>query len=249
MEAHSRPDSRSLLPVQGSPASPDAGKETSPAGATEDAGEATTTARRVRIAVAVGLVLLVVALAVVLSQSPLTVAGTNGVVANPRTLTAEPGSTVCAPAGTLPAGTSAIRLSLVGNAGPSVKLTARSGIETIASGERAAGWGIAESLTVPVNRVGAATPNTEICLTFGRTVEAIAINGSLVRTAAGGEVPSFRVEYLQTGSNSWWSLLSSVADRMGRGHAPSGTWIVFLLIALMISVAVLVSRLILRELR
>jgi hypothetical protein len=210
---------------------------------------ATRTSRRVRVALAVGLALLLAAIAVVLSQSPLTVAGTNGVVTNPRSLVVGGGSMVCAPAGTLPAGTSAIRLSVVGNAGPRVRLTARSGIETIASGERAAGWGIAESLTVPVNRVSAAMPNTEICLNFGPAVEPVAINGSPVRTVAGGEVPGFRVEYLQTGSKSWWSLASGVADRMGRGHAPSGTWIVFLLIALMIALAALVSWLVLRELR
>jgi len=35
---------------------------------------------------------------------------------------------------------------------------------------------------------------------------------------------------------------------MGLGHAASGTWVVFLLIALMIVVAVLASRLLLREL-
>jgi hypothetical protein len=205
--------------------------------------------RRVRVALAGGLGLLLVALAVVLSQSPLTVAGTNSVVANPRTLVTPGGSTVCAPTGTLPAGTSAIRLSLVGNAGPHVKLTARSGIQTIASGERAAGWGIAESLTVPVNRVSEAAPNTEICLNFGRAVEPVAINGSFVRTIAGGEVPSFRVEYLRSGSNSWWSLAPGVAERMGRGHAPSGTWIVFLLIALMIAAAALAAQLLIRELR
>jgi hypothetical protein len=215
----------------------------------EDPQSAGSTARRVRVALAVGLVLLLVAVAVVLSQSPLTVAGTNSVVANPRTLVAPGRSTVCAPAGTIPAGTSAIRLSIVGNAGPHVKLTARSGIQPVASGERAAGWGIAESLTVPVNRASETAPNTEICLDFGPAVEPVAINGSLSRTVAGGQVPTFRVEYLQPGSNSWWSLASGVAQRMGWGHAPSGTWIVFLLIALMIAVAALAAQLVIRELR
>src|SRR5262249_16699586 len=158
------------------------------------------------------------------------------------------GSTLCAPVGTVPAGTDAVRLSLVGNAGPRVKLTARSGLQIIGSGERAAGWGITESLTVPINRVNEASPNTEICVTFGPAVEPVAINGGLVRTVAGGEVPSFRVEYLQRGSKSWWSLASDVAERMGRGHAPSGTWIVFLLIAFTIAVAALASWLIVREL-
>jgi hypothetical protein len=215
----------------------------------EDPHSASSALRRVRVALAVGLGLLLVALAVVLSQSPLTVAGTNSVVANPHTLVARGGTMVCAPAGTLPAGTSAIRLSIVGNAGPHVKLTARSGIQTIASGERSAGWGIAESLTVPVNRVSEAAPNTEICLSFGPAVEPVAINGSLARTAGGGQVPSFRVEYLRPASSSWWSLASGVAQRMGWGHAPSGTWIVFLLIALMIAVAALAAWLVMRELR
>src|SRR5262249_44441901 len=155
------------------------------------------TVRRVRVALAVGFVLILVAVAVVLSQSPLTVAGTNSVVANPRVLIAAGGSTLCAPSGTVPAGTTAIRLSLRGNAGPNVKLTARSGLQPIASGERAAGWGIAESLTVPVNRVSEVSPNAEICLNFGQAVEPVAINGALARTIAGGEAPSFRVEYLQ----------------------------------------------------
>jgi hypothetical protein len=205
--------------------------------------------RRVRVALAVGLLLLVVALVVVLSQSPLTVTGTNSVPVNRRTIVVAPGSTGCTPAGTLPAGTSAIRLSVVGNAGPHVKLTALSGPEVVASGERASGWGVTESLTVPVNRVSEDKPNTEICLKFGPGVEPVAMNGALVKNAAGVEVPGFRVEYLQSGSKSWWSLASGVAERMGRGHAPSGTWIVFLLIALMIAVAALASQLIIREVR
>jgi hypothetical protein len=130
-----------------------------------------------------------------------------------------------------------------------VKLTARSGLQIIASGERAAGWGIAESLTVPVNRVSELSPNTEICLKLGPAVEPVAVNGALARTIAGGEAPSFRVEYLQPGSKSWWSLASGVAHRMGLGHAPSGTWIVFLLIAFMVAVAALAVQLIIRELR
>jgi hypothetical protein len=96
-------------------------------------------------------------------------------------------------------------------------------------------------------------PNTRICIAFGPAVEPIEINGAQVQTttASGstGRAVRFRVEYLRVGHSSWLSLASSVAHRMGLGHAPSGTWIVFLLIALMITVAALASRLILRELR
>jgi hypothetical protein len=207
------------------------------------------TVRRVRVALAVGLLLLLVALAVVLSQSPLTVAGANSVPVIRRILIVPPGGTACTPAGTLPAGTSAIRLSMFGNAGPHVQLTARSGPEVVASGERAAGWGITESLTVPVNRVGEERPNTEVCVKLGPGIEPVAFNGALGRNATNPEVRGFRVEYLQPGSKSWWSRASGVAERIGRGHAPSGTWIVFLLIALMIAVAALAAQLVIRELR
>ena len=57
------------------------------------------------------------------------------------------------------------------------------------------------------------------------------MNGSAGRTV------NFRVEYLRAGHGSWWSRASSVARHMGLGHAASGTWIVFLLIALMITIA------------
>jgi hypothetical protein len=57
------------------------------------------------------------------------------------------------------------------------------------------------------------------------------------------------MEYLRPGRKSWWSLASSVAHHMGLGHAASGTWIVFLVLALMLTVVILASRLALRELR
>src|SRR5262249_13894834 len=56
----------------------------------------------------------------------------------------------------------------------------------------------------------------------------------------------FRIEYLRPAHGSWWARASSVAHRMGLGHAPSGTWIVFGEIALMIAITVLASRLVLR---
>ena len=114
------------------------------------------------------------------------------------------------------------------------------------------GWPVPDigvELSMPVNRVSEFSPNAEICLKLGPAVEPVAVNGALARTIAGGEAPSFRVEYLQAGSKSWWSLASGVAERMGHGHAPSGTWIVFLLIAFMVAVAALASRLVIRELR
>jgi hypothetical protein len=95
-------------------------------------------------------------------------------------------------------------------------------------------------------------PNATICATFGPAVESVEVNGSVVRTTnASGESESsvkFRFEYLRP-HQSWWSLVSETARRMGFGHAPSGTWIVFLLLALTLAIVTLMSRLLLRELR
>jgi hypothetical protein len=187
----------------------------------------------------------------VLFQAPLTVAGTNSVFANPGVSGVKGPGSGCQVGGTIPRGTTAVRISVTSNTGPSVTLKALSGSQVITHGKRGAGWGIAETVTVPVQRVARTTSSNQTCIAFGPTVENLTINGALgPTTTVGGETSravTMRIEYLRPGPSSWWSLVSSVAHRMGLGHAPSGTWIVFLLLALMISAAVLAARLVLRE--
>ena len=211
--------------------------------------------RSVKIALAAGLALMATAIGVVLSRSPLTVAGTNSVAApagQPPILFALAGSSGCQPSGTIPQGTSAIRISTGQNTGSRVTLEAVSGSSVVTQGERSAGWGINETVTVPVKRVSRPVPNAEVCIEFGKALEPIRINGSRVRiSTAGGAAGTrarFRVEYLRPGEKSWWSRARGVARRMGLSHAPSGTWIVFLLIALTVAIATLASWLVLREL-
>jgi len=216
--------------------------------------------RSVRVALAVGLALIAIAVGVVLSRSPVTVAGTNSVPAHQAVAFIKGGGSGCQPSGTLPSGTSAIRISASANTGPRVTLKVLSGPLVITQGERDAGWGVDETVTVPVKRVPRTIPEANICIAFGPAIEAIQVNGvpAPVFTAGGeagggfrfrGRGVRFRIEYLRPGAASWWSLASSVARHMGFGHAPAGTWIVFLFIALMITIATLASRLILRELR
>ena len=209
--------------------------------------------RNVRIALAVGLAALVAVLAVVLSQSRLSVAGTNSVAAQHELTSLPGGSKGCEEAGTMPAGTTAIRVSLGANVGPKVNLQALSGQQVIAQGERGAGWGFAASTTVPVKRVSQTINDARVCVALGADSYRIIFYGSsvYVTTVSGqrGVARRFRVEYLRPGHRSWWSLTSYVAHRMGFGRAPSGTWVVFLVIALMITIATLASRLILRELQ
>jgi hypothetical protein len=211
------------------------------------------TARSVRIALSVGLALVAIAIGVLLTRSPVTVAGTNSVTAEPHVSFAPGGSTGCQQAGTVPQGTSGVRLSFSENTGPAVTVRLLSGGEIVTEGERPAGWGSDETVTVPVKRVTRTIPNARICVSFGEAVERVLVNGSLTSASrAPGNSPGIvrlRIEYLRSGHSTWWSLASTIAHRMGFGHAPSGTWIVFLLIALAITTTALASRLLLRELR
>jgi Predicted membrane protein (DUF2142) len=205
----------------------------------------------VQVALGVGLALIALAVVLVLSGSPPTVAGTNSVVIEGFLESVPGGASGCQPSGTVPGGTSAMRLSLDSNLGPKVRVEVLSGSQVITHGERGSGWGIADTVTVPVKRVAQTTPNTTTCLAIGPVVEPLKILGtghSSTTNGRTGEGGPFRIEYLHTGDKSWWSLLSSVAHHMGLGHAPSGTWIVFLLLAITIAIALLGSRLILREL-
>jgi hypothetical protein len=207
----------------------------------------------VLIALAVGLALVAIAIGVVLSRAPLAVIGTNAIPATRGVAFAKGGSSGCQEAGTVPAGTSAIRISASANTGPEVTLKVLSGSQVVTQGKRPAGWGINETVTVPVTRVPRTIPNAEVCLAFGQSLEPIEINGSTVRTTTPSGTSKtgvrLRIEYMRPAHQSWWSLVSDLARRMGFGHAPSGTWIVFLLLALSVAIVALASRLLVRELR
>lgn len=214
---------------------------------------ASPTVRSVRIALCVGLALLAVAVAVVLSGSPLVVVGTNSIAAHRRIASVEGGFHTCQSSGTLPAGTTAIRVSASANTGPRLTLTVRSRGRLIDSGERDEGWGVDETATVPIKRVPRTITGARICIAFGPVIEPIGLNGTLVNTttAAGKREPvaMLRLEYLRAGRASWWSLASSVARRLGYGHQPSGRWVAFAVIALMLALVALVARLLWSETR
>jgi hypothetical protein len=202
----------------------------------------------VRLALATGLTVTATTLGLVLSQTPLVLAGTNAVPANSAITFLRQGGTLCQRGGAVPAGTVAIRLSLSANAGPRVSLRALSGSRLVATGERGAGWGTDETVTVPVTHVAKTVRATRVCAMVGQAAEPIQVNGARVHTSAGGEVVWLRLEYLRHGSASWASLAASVARRMGLAHAPAGTWVAFALIAAMVAVCALTARLILSDL-
>jgi hypothetical protein len=209
--------------------------------------------RSVTVAVAVGLTLMVIAIALVMTRSPLEVAATNSVP--PKVdLELEKGEVAsCQAAGALPRDTSAIRVAIEARAvGPMVTLEILSGSRVLTTGRQVAGWGPAPTVTVPVGRLAHTADNARICITVGPTVEPFRFRGIPRQPPLTGvgklQSVTLRMEYLRSGPSSWWSLASSIAYHMGLGRAASGTWIVFLALALMLAVAILAARLTLEEL-
>jgi hypothetical protein len=205
--------------------------------------------RSVRVALAVGLALVAIAVAVVLTRSPPTVAGTNSVPPLANLGYLHSNQMGCQSGETLPRDTSAIRVPLGSSVGPRVTAKVLSGSQLVTAGARAAGWGPAETVTIPVARVPRTISNVSLCLAVGPVTEPVEVKGSGVPAAQPngrtGQGVKIGVEYLRAGGSSWWSLVSPVAHRMGLGHAASGTWIVYLELALMVGVVVLASRLLL----
>jgi hypothetical protein len=200
--------------------------------------------RRVPMALAAGVLLIVVALGLVLSRAPLTVAATNGISAATKVASTAGDATTCQSAGTLPAGTSAIRVSLSANIGPKVTIRVSAGGRTIAAGSRPAGWGLAETVTVGVKPLPHAVAGVRLCTIIGAAVESFEIRGQIINKGL-----YLRVEYLRPGKTSWLSLAPSIAEHMGLGRSPTGAWIAWLALIAMLAVVALTSRLVLQEIR
>lgn len=207
-----------------------------------------------RAALAAGLGFLAIALVVVLSGSPLVVSHVNAVPADEPVLEARSGSGACQDGELVPAGASAIRLTLVAAAGPRVSVSVLSGGRVLTSGVVGSGW-TSGAVTVPVAPLAHSVFPARICFKLSQGAETIQLGGSPTSPAiaatglTGGRLPGrFTVEYMRSGPSSWWSLISTVARHVGLGRAPSGTWIVLLLLVLMGATVSIASWLALREL-
>jgi hypothetical protein len=194
---------------------------------------------RVRLAFVAAFALAALAVGVTLSGSPVVVAHTNGTFADGQIAETVSNAGACQSGEVLPAGISAIRLTIFSDAGPQVSLRALSGARVLTHGAVGSGW-VGGSLTVPVRPISHTTSGVRLCFKLGPTREKVAMVGVPTSRAAAdrsnvGEVlpGRIRVEYLRAGRSSWWSLARTVARRMGLGRAPSGAWIALLAIVLM----------------
>jgi hypothetical protein len=206
-----------------------------------------------RAALAAGLALLVVAVALVMLQSPLVLAGENAVRPVNVTLGSVPGSgRACQKGETLPAGTTVIAVSLETTSGPRVAVTVSSGGRVLTRGESASGW-IGKLVAIPVKPLKYAVRNAAVCVAFTGGNELmlfLGVHGATRNpaTSSAGALPGrMSIEYLRPGRSSWWSLALGVARRMGLGRAWAGTWIVLLVAALMAASVAVASWLALRE--
>jgi hypothetical protein len=208
-----------------------------------------------RVALAAGLALLAVAAALVLSRSPPVLAGTNAVHPVNIALGSVPGAgSACQAGETLPAGTTAIAISLEASAGPRVTLTVRSGKRVLASGRSASGW-LGTAVAIPVGPPARTVRDATVCVAFAGAEERVTFlgvrspEGSAARGSAGVLAGRMTIEYLRPGRSSWWSSALTVARRMGLGRAWAGAWVAVLVAALMALCAGAASWLALRESR
>jgi Predicted membrane protein (DUF2142) len=200
-------------------------------------------ARRVRLALTVGLAITGLAIAIVLSRSPPTVARSNAVPETEVVENAPPGVLVCQPDEALPGGASAIRVALYARLGPQVSVSVLAGPRTISAGRLGSGWS-GGSATIPIHPLQHTVANVKVCLRTGPQSEPVGLLGTetapaiAASTAEGVMKGRTKVEFLRPGPSRWWSLASSVAQRFGLGRTVSGTWIAYLVFVLMLTVVI-----------
>jgi hypothetical protein len=172
------------------------------------------------------------AVAILLSQSPPVVARSNAV----PTLELIGGISgpfeTCQRGETLPAGTTAIRLSLESMFGPRVAVRVLGPGGALTAGEVASGWG-RQSVTVPVQPRPRTVAGVDVCFAFAPKDETVLVRGAEHGPGTG----RFRVEYLRPGTRTWWALAAPIARHMALGRAAAGIWVVFAAAAGMLAVA------------
>jgi Predicted membrane protein (DUF2142) len=218
--------------------------------------------RRAKLALAVGLVLIAIAIATLLSQTPLTVGGTNSVATPNKAGSIQADRRLCVNGGTVPQGTTAIRIPFGADIGPRLSVTVSSGSVVSTTGTLEAGWGVDDSATVPVARVAQPISEAQVCIAIGpiapartgliipalRLYTTAVASTSLVgpeRHVRSLEQEYLRLEYLRSGHTSWWSLVPSIARHLGLGHAIAGIWNAWIVLTLMLAVILFLAWLVL----
>lgn len=214
-------------------------------------------ARDVKVTLGVGIALIVAAGVLTLTHSPPRVVRV-GVQTRGTSALVTGDVEVCQANEVLPAGVSAIRLSLATYFGSTVRVRASSGSLVLTEGRRGPDW-TGRSVTVPVTPLNHTASHVKLCFDVGPNSELVGFAGTPTFTpetavARTGGTSAGRpingrvgVEYLAAGQGSWWSRMLPVARHMGIGRALGGTWVALLIAALVAAGGFLALRLALRE--
>lgn len=207
---------------------------------------------RIKVAIATGLALTAFAVGVSLARSPQVRAGSDGTPLPGEIGATYKPATLCQGAETIPAGTTAIHISILSLLGPRLELTARSHGRVVTTGELGYGW-TGSSATIPVRRVVGNHPRSEVCVSMAKRQQLVNFRGENTKfspTTEDGRVLSgrLRLDYLREAGKSWWGLLRPTIRRMGLGVGGGG-WIVLLPLMALAAAAALASWLLARDLR
>jgi hypothetical protein len=195
----------------------------------------------VRAVLAAGLATVIIALALVLTQSGYRQAGSNHVPESEESVKLRGGGVHCEEGQIVPKDAAALRL-LVGTYGrpvPAIEVTARANGRTVTRGALPAGQ--AEGpVRVALRDVPRTTGGTRVCVRVGKS-------GRTVLYGLAGHV---RLEWLRPGRESWLGVLGPVAHRFGLAKAnPFGDFLLVFAALILAAAWALTARLVLRELR
>jgi hypothetical protein len=209
---------------------------------------------RIGLALAAGLLLIALATAVALAHAPLVRVRQSSAQTHTMLARTTIPNGACQAQEVLPQGTSAIRLGLVTVLGPEVAVRVFSGSRLLARGVHGPGWEGA-SVTVPVRPLARTFAPVRVCFGLSLLNGPVSILGwhtghAEAAIAEGKPLPGrMHIEYLQPARETWWSMASATARRLGLGRPASGSWNALLVMALAVVLIALSSWLLKRELR
>jgi hypothetical protein len=219
----------------------------------------------VKVTLAIGIALVLVMGAVVLTRSPPRLLLASATPPRASLGVTQSELTICQGNEVLPAGVTAIRTSIVAFLGSNMQIAAYHNGQRITQGSRNPAWA-GSSVTVPVTALDHTTSDVRICVAFVPNSELLQIFGAptnrrnaamffkgnqLTQQGPPGEGALLRgrlsLEYFGPGRKTWWSQALTVATNMGFGHFIGGKWVASLAALLVAAVGVLAVRITLRE--
>jgi hypothetical protein len=213
--------------------------------------------RAVAVTLAGALAVVVLVLVLVLGDRDVHLAGTNNVFDRFPVAALEPGDELCERNETVPADAASVRLSVEPgtSAGGPLRVRVLDEGRVVSRGEREGGWS-GDSVEVPIAAVPRTLAGAEVCVANGGdatlTLRGYGIEPARLGFRLNGEQVDrqVRLAYLRAEPESWWSMAGVVAHRLGMGRGELfGGWIAFAWVAGLLAMAVLVVRLVLREVR